>query len=495
MPVTVAVAPGPLFHLGTVTLAGPVPDEARAKFALAPGQPARAADVLAAGDRLLTALRDQGYALAKVAPPVATLRTATETLDVSFAVAAGPRVDLGPVTVSGLQRMNPAFVDRRLLVHQGEPFSPEKIEAARADLAALGVFGSVRAVPATTLDAEGRLPLGFVVTERPLHLVTADASYSTDLGLGLSAGWHHRNLFGNAEQLNLTAGVNLGGSAQRKPGYNAAAQFIKPDFWARDQTLQVDLGAVDQYLQAYDRRAVTADALLARKLSPHWTATAGLSGEQARITQEGVTQNYTLLAVPLGLRYDDTDNLFNPTRGIRAAATATPTQSLAGKPGTFVLAQLAGSTYLDASALWGAPGRSVVALRGLVGRAFGVSQFGLPPDQRFYAGGSGTVRGYRYQTVGPLFPDDTPEGGTAVSAGTIELRQRILDNYGAVAFVDAGQVNANGAPFGGQTRVGAGIGARYYTAIGPIRLDFAVPLDKPPGGDSFEVYIGIGQAF
>jgi translocation and assembly module TamA len=136
-----------------------------------------------------------------------------------------------------------------------------------------------------------------------------------------------------------------------------------------------------------------------------------------------------------------------------------------------------------------------VALRGLVGQASGVGVFGLPPDQRFYAGGSATVRGYRYQTLGPQFADQKPTGGTAIATGTVEVRQRILSSYGVVGFVDVGQVSANGAPFTSNWHAGAGVGARYYTPIGPIRLDVAVPLNKLPGGDSFELYIGIGQAF
>ena len=130
-------------------------------------------------------------------------------------------------------------------------------------------------------------------------------------------------------------------------------------------------------------------------------------------------------------------------------------------------------------------GRSILALRGLVGQVSGAGVFGLPPDQRFYAGGSSTVRGYRYQTLGPQFPDRIPTGGTAISTGTVELRQRILGSYGVVGFVDVGQVSANGAPFTSNWHAGAGLGARYYTPIGPIRLDVAVPLNKLPGGDSF----------
>jgi translocation and assembly module TamA len=125
----------------------------------------------------------------------------------------------------------------------------------------------------------------------------------------------------------------------------------------------------------------------------------------------------------------------------------------------------------------------------------GASNLDLPPDQRLYAGGSPTVRGYRYQSIGPLFPDGDPVGGTAVDAASIELRQRLFGTFGAALFVDAGQASAKGLPFTGTFRVGMGGGLRYYTRIGAVRLDVAVPLNRPPQGDSFEIYVGLGQAF
>jgi translocation and assembly module TamA len=416
-------------------------------------------------------------------------------LDVTFPVTSGPRVDIGQISIRGLHAVNASFADRQLTLHEGERFNPAAIEAARQDLSSLGVFSSVRAIAGTQLDPDGRLPIVFLVAERPRHQVSATIGYSTDLGAEVSASWLDRNLFGNAEQLRLTASATGGGSAQKEPGYSVAAQFIKPAFPWRDTSVQADLGAVDQYLEAYDRKAITGDLLLNYKITPQWTASGGVNGEKARITQEGMTNDYTLAGIPLTLKYDDTDNLFNATRGVRAIASVTPTQSFTGKPGTFVLSQVTASTYLDLSSLWRQDGRSVIALRGIVGKAFGVGQFGLPPDQRFYAGGSATVRGYKYQSVGPQFPDGNPQGGTAMSAATVEYRQRILENYGFAAFVDAGQVTANGVPFAGNYHVGVGVGARYYTSIGPIRLDVAVPVNKEPGGDSFELYIGIGQAF
>lgn len=491
VPVKVSITLGPLFHLRKIDVTGQLPADALAKLGLSPGAPAVASDVLGAQTRLLNALQSEGYALAKVDTPLAVEDPSADALDLTFKVDTGPRVDLGPITLNGLKGVNPSYIRRRLLLHSGEQYNPGAIEAARQDLVSTGLFSIVRAVPADHTDPEGTLPLQFDFTERPIHSVSFGAAYSTDLGVMLNIGWSDRNLFGNGEQLNLTAGFQGGGTAVVSPGYNVNAQFIKPDFLARDQSLQVDLGAVKQDLLSYDQKAVLGDVLLNRKLSPHWSGSVGVAAEQEQITQEGETRDYTLLGLPITLKYDSSNSLLDPTQGIRAVASVTPTQSFGHTEATFLIMQASGSTYLD----FNTSGRSVLALRGLIGDAAGASQFELPPDKRFYAGGTATVRGYKYQSLGPEFPDGHPEGGTSVVAGTVEFRQRILSSYGAVAFLDAGQVSANGGPFTGNYGVGVGVGARYYTPIGPIRLDVAVPLVKQSGSGNFQLYIGIGQAF
>jgi translocation and assembly module TamA len=496
-PVTVAVSAklGPLFHLRKVEAPGALPAKARAELGLKPGAPARAEDVLAAQARLLDALRNEGYALAKVPAPAVIEDAAADALDVSFSVTTGRRVDFGKISVNGLRTVNRQFIEGRLLIHTGEQYSPQAVEKARADLVSLGVFRSVLVKTADSLDAEGRIPVEFDVVEGPAHAVSVGAAYSTDLGANLTANWSDRDLFGNAEQLNLTAGVQGGGTAIKGPANYFTAQFIKPDFLDRNQSLQVDLSAVRQNLLAYFQKGTSADVLVKRTFWTNWSASIGISGEAENITQQGVTRDYTLVGLPIAVKYDSTNSLLDPTSGVRAAATATPTLALGSSHAVFVPMQLSGSTYLDLSSLWNNPGRSVVALRGLFGVVEGASQFELPPDQRFYAGGSATVRGYEYQSIGPQFPDGTPEGGTSIVAGAVEYRQRILANYGFVAFVDGGQVAAQGSPFNDGLRFGAGLGFRYYTSFGPIRLDVAVPLTRIPNGGSFEIYLGIGQAF
>jgi len=490
---------GPLFTLRHVGLDGAVPAAGRRAFTLHPGEPARAASVLGAGGAVLGALREEGYAFAVVDQPLAVLVPGAHALDVSFHVTPGPRVDLGPIALHGLARVNLGFVRRRLLVHQGQLYQPSKLEAARQDLAGVGVFSGVTVRTAPALDAQGELPVTFDFAERPRHTVGFTVAYSTDLGGSAGATWSDRNLFGNAEQLNLAATLTgLGGTAVTGLGYDVTAQLIKPDFLRRDQQIEFDLAAIKQDLEAYQQTAFTVGTVLTRKLTRQWSVSLGLTAEQERILQEDATRDYTLVALPVTGKFDST-GLSNPlddaTHGVRATIGASPTQSISNSA-TFVILQASASTYFDLARLgWSKPGASVFAVRGLVGSAQGAGQFDLPPDQRFYGGGSATVRGFKYQSVGPLFADSNPEGGAAIDAASIEFRQRVWGNIGAAVFIDAAQVDASSAPFEGTLREGAGAGLRYYTPIGPIRVDVAVPVNAPPHGDAFELYLGLGQAF
>jgi translocation and assembly module TamA len=491
--VSVTITPGPVFKLRLIRLEGDVPKDMQSVLGLSPGDPAVAADVLSAGARLLTALRDSGHALARVPAPIATLDPAAQALDVTFNVQAGPRVALGDISVSGLTRLHESYLRRRLGLSSGQPYSPAAIAQARQDLADSGLFSTIRVEPAQALDAAGRLPVAVDVKERKLRTVNLGASFSTDEGGSLTAAWTHRDLWGEAEKLTISGALTeLGGTANRQPGYNLGAVLALPDWRRRDQTLSFNVMAMRQYLDAYDRTGITAGATLSRKLDKHLTVSLGLTTTLEEVTQEGERNTYRLLQVPLSLTYDTTTSLLDPTSGMRAGASLTPTLSLGnGSNSMFLIGQASASAYFD----FGTKGRSVLALRGLVGVAEGAGVFAIPPDQRFYAGGGGSVRGFRYQSLGKQFASGRPVGGNAVDVGSVEFRQRIGASWGAVAFLDAGQISSDAVPFAGSPKVGVGTGVRYYTSIGPIRLDVAVPLTRERKADAFELYIGLGQAF
>ena len=502
--ITLSVSLGPQFNLGAITLKDDEPEPPtaaqRKALGLHAGQPALAADVLAAQDRLLAALREDGHALAEVKPPVAYLHPGTHTLSIVFDVHQGPRVDIGAIRLDGLKQVNARFVRRRLLVHTGQLYQPSKIEAARQDLLSTGVFSDVRVSIPHALDDAGRIPLDFQFAEAKRYTVSAQIGYSTDLGGSAGVSWTDHNVFGNAESLEVTAlATGVGGTSENGLGYDVFANFTKPDFYSRDQTLVVRVEGLKQNLEAYDQTALIVRAGLTRQLSERWIVAGALGFEQEQIIQQGTTRDYTLVNVPLSIAYDSTDlaNPLNPaTHGIKASIGATPTYSITQGGTFFTILQGSGSTYFDLARVGLAkPGRSVIALRGIVASVQGATVFELPPDQRLYAGGSNTIRGYKYQGVGPLFPNNDPVGGTSLDAATVEFRQRLFKSFGAVAFADAGQVADNSAPFSGGLRIGAGVGARYFTPIGPIRLDVAVPLDTVRGNDSFELYIGLGEDF
>jgi translocation and assembly module TamA len=495
--VEVALVPSTVFPLRQVALRGTVPEAVRAAFPLAPGQPARAEAILAAREVLRTALRREGFALAQVSEPDAVLDPAAQALDVAFDVQAGPRLDLGAIAVAGTERLDPDFVRRRLKLREGETFDPARLAAARRDLMALPAVAGVRIEEGTAPDAAGRLPLVVHVAERKRQVLDLAAAWSTDEGGRLSAAWTHRNLLGRAEQLTLSAAATqLGGTAVRAPGYHLEALLVLPEVPGPTRTLTLGASAQRTYLRAYSRSAVRASAVVKQPLAERWNATAGAAVEQARITQEGQVYDFLLLQAPLGVAYDSTTDLLDPVSGARAGLSVTPTMSVGRRGRGFAVAQASASTYLDLGGLTGAEaGRTVLALRALVGAILGGDVLDLPPDQRFYAGGSGTIRGYRFQSVGPQFASGRPRGGTAIDAATVELRQRIGESWGMAAFVDAGQISSGGVPFTGELRVGAGVGVRYHTGIGPIRADVAVPLVRQRKTDAVQFYIGIGQAF
>jgi translocation and assembly module TamA len=517
---------GPLYHVRNVTIDGDLPKSAEGALPLKTGAPAVAASVLGAGAKLLSVLGDQGYAFAKVDPPVAYEDKTDPVLDVTFHVEAGVKARIGEIRVRGLKRVHEQIVRRRLLVHTGDQYNSSAIERARADLLSLGVFAAVSVEVGSEVDGTGGVPITFRVRERLRHFVNVTAAYSTDLGGSGGVTWGDRNVFGNGEQLTVTTQLlNAGGSSTNGLGYDATVKFLLPDFGHRDQTLQFSVGAIKQILEAYDQTATTAGVTLSRKLNRRWTVSLGVSGVNEKIIQVvGVcgptapltpckapnqadtlpidsTFYYTLIQLPFVVAYDSTDlasPLDDPTQGMRDSVSITPTHSLGASSATFLIDQIKAATYFDLDHLLPtSPGRSVLAGRVLIGLAQGASESSLPPDQRFYGGGSASIRGYAYQAVGPNFPNtDFPVGGTALLAGGIEYRQRFGQNFGAAFFVDAGQVSNTLTLAPKDIFVGVGAGVRYYTPIGPIRLDVAFPTKTTAIDDqSFQVYIGLGQAF
>ena len=119
----------------------------------------------------------------------------------------------------------------------------------------------------------------------------------------------------------------------------------------------------------------------------------------------------------------------------------------------------------------------------------------MRPRRRYYVGGGGSVRGYAYRNVGPRVSGEVI-GGRSFFETSTEIRTRITETFGVVGFVDAGAAYSSQFPdFSEELKVGVGAGLRYFSPIGPLRLDFAVPLAPDKDDPDFAIYVGLSQAF
>jgi translocation and assembly module TamA len=494
------VATGPVYRVTDLAIQGPpdivgYPGLDRSKLALGPGKPADAALILGTEDEILGQVRNRGYALAKVSRREVLIDHATHEAKVTFVVEPGPETRMGQVTFSGTEKVDTTYLQRRVPYEEGDPYSPAKVDALRDRLTALGVFNSVRIKPATALNDKGELPIDVELTDRVPRTIGFGLSYETIRGFAVNGYWTHRNLFGQAESLRLSAEVNnIGeGNVATDFGYGFKIDFRKPDWWLKQQDATANAAAVNEIYDAYTKKAVSFGVGLDRTFNPHWRAKVGLTGEVSQITRYGIAGNYKLFGIPMQVIDNQANSETDATKGYRLTLNVTPYYDFTHPSNPFVIARLTGTAYLDVSG----NGRSVLAGRASFGSMPGGTANNIPFDKLFYAGGGGSVRGFAYQSAGPRDAWNNPLGGASVVEGSIEFRQRIGKAFGAVAFVDAGSAYTDTLPNFSQfaPRIGTGAGVRYYTDFGPARLDVGIPLNKRDGDAPFGIYVSIGQAF
>ena len=200
-----------------------------------------------------------------------------------------------------------------------------------------------------------------------------------------------------------------------------------------------------------------------------------------------------MLSLPLHFDWDSSGNLLDPSRGGRVILQLAPFQDIETTDLNFLKSRITATRYLR---LLKAPSL-VLAGRASLGVINGTSLLDIPPDERFYAGGGGSIRGYAYQSVGPLDEGDDPIGGRSVLELSAELRFMLTDRIGMVTFLDGGSAFASTFPDSSEDlQWAAGLGFRYFTPIGPLRLDVGFPLDRRTEiDDAFQIYVSIGQAF
>jgi translocation and assembly module TamA len=347
--------------------------------------------------------------------------------------------------------------------------------------------------PRRTIAAE----LGYVTGQGAPYTDFGTGVGSPQLGYGTGEGARAEVSWTNRDMISPEGAVTfrgVGGTREQ----SLAAQLRQNNFYDRDRALTAQVIAAHVVYDAYDARTFAISAGLERQsniiFQKKWTWSIGTefvaTDERDSILSTGVLRRRTFLvgALPGSIGYDCTDDLLNPTRCFRLTLHLSPEVSLQSGTHVYLKSQIDGSAYLPIT------GRTVLAGRFRFGSIEGTSLDSIAPSRRFYAGGGGSVRGYGYQDIGPTDVNGLPVGGRALTELSVEARIR-FGNLGVVPFLDAGNLDESAEPKFSGLRYGAGLGFRYYSSFGPIRVDLGTPINRRPGESRLGIYVSLGQAF
>ena len=497
--VELSATPGPRFTFQSVELkgiesAGERAGKLREAFAVKTGDPVVADKVIAAGVALKVALGEEGFALAEVGEQDIVLDHQSATARLMLPVTPGPVAHFGDIHVTGQPPFSARHVGVIARFKKGDQYERSDVDDLRRALIATGLIASVetKLIP---VDGGRTVDIAVHLEPAPMRTIAGELGYGTGEGVRLEASWQHRNFF-NPEGALTVRGV--AGTQEQL----AAVTYRRSNFMRRDQVLTAQISASDVDRDAYDANTLLLGAGVERQSNFIWQKkwTWSLGGEliatderdTVKSTGEARRRTFFIAAIPASLTYDGSDSLLDPTKGFRLGGRVSPELSFHG--GTFGYTR----AQLDASAYHPLSDRIVAAGRIRLGTIFGAARDDIAPSRRFYAGGGGSVRGYGYQRLGPRDVDGDPVGGRSLAEFSLEARIRLKafgGNFGIVPFFDGGTLSTKSMPDLSAWQFGVGIGARYYSSFGPIRVDVGTPLNPQSSDTRIAVVVSLGQAF
>ena len=497
--VVLAAEPGARYYFSSVQLPGldAVGEEAaglRKTFAVEPGDPVLAQKVIDAGTALQVKLGQTGFASASIGEQQIEIDHSAHTASLVLPVDTGPVARFGQLRVDGQPPFGASHVQTIARFDPGDRYQRSKVDDLRRALIATGLVASAEVTLVPSADRQ-TVDVAVRLEPAPMRTVAGELGYGTGEGPRVEASWQHRNFF-NPEGALTVRGV--AGTKEQLAG----VEFRRSNFRRRDQTVSLQAAASKVDRDAYQARTVQLGANIERQSNIIWRKkwTYSLGAEVLATDERGVfgdpttkeTRTFFIAALPASLRYDGSNDLLDPTDGFRLGGRISPELSAHG--GRFNY----GRVQFDASAYHPISSGTVVAGRVRVGTILGARSSQIAPSRRFYSGGGGSVRGYGYQQLGPRDADGDPIGGRGLAEFALEARVRLKafgGNFGIVPFIDGGTLTGDLVPDFRKWQIGAGIGARYYSSFGPIRVDVGTPLNPRSGDARLAVVVSLGQAF
>lgn len=491
------VDPGQQFRIGTLDIdyqgEPPRSDDARAVqsgFSLKPGDIAIPARVIAQQSAIITDLQQRGYAFAETQGRSARGHRDTALVDVTYDVSAGRRTRFGTVEFPPDSPVKAKYLHKLVPFETGDLYNPDDLDKFRSRLNGTGLFSVSTAsmqpgTPDGKADHDATSDVLVHLQMRKHYTLKLGASLSTDQGPGATAELTRRNFTHNGDFLVASANAN-------KYQQALGLQWQRPNQFGYGRNLVLGTGISNENTDAYDRQSLSVngglDVRTDNKINYGFGAEASLVRESGAQSAHDLVQGNVYGYAGI----DRTDSILNPTRGWRVQTRVAPSMTFDGVTAGYVRSTAEASGYLPLDS----QRKFVLAGRVKGGSVWGAALDDLPASSRFYAGGGGSVRGFAYQAIGPLQPGtNTPTGGRSLLLASASARWHFRQKWGLAAFADAGTVGSDAVPELSDMRAGAGVGVRYYTPAGPLRLDFAVPIDPRADDAAFQVYISLGQAF
>lgn len=487
----IMIEPGPRFSFGAARMS-PYAPGTRLPRDFRDTLPARSTAISEAAAAGVEGWRDLGHAKASVAGQTVIADHAARSLDVAIRLEPGPKLRFGTLAITGYNRMRLNRLRKIAGLPEGEVFSPQTVDDVTARLRRTGIFRSVTLTEAEVPNADGTLDMTLLVAEEIPRRFGFGAELATSDGLLVNGYWLHRNLFGGGERFRVDAEIENVGGVEEEAGYRLTARLDRPASFTPDTSAFLSAEAERYTLGDLRLSALSLGFGLSHVVSQDLTVEAGLTYEASTAGFDDLDLDYRLAALPTRLEWDRRNVRLNATRGFYLNAGVTPFLGF-DTTGSGVQIKADARYYRSVAA----DDRVVLAGRVQLGAILGPTLEESPPDYLFFSGGGGTVRGQPYQSLGVTQTVDSTEftsGGQSFAALSAEVRGRISDTLSLVGFLDAGFVGAEGNFSQGAWHSGAGLGLRYNTGIGPIRLDVAAPVTGDTG-DGIQIYLGIGQAF
>ncbi len=514
--IVIAIDEGPRTLVTAVALEGTIPPALPPAatlleaLPLRPEQPLNKEDFDRSKALLLTRLHDAGYARAQVVPRT-EVDSEQHTASVTFTLVPESETVFGHIAIQGEQQVEEQAIRHQLTIHEGQRTSDKALAASADAIYSLGMFQAVTPRALNPEAADEPLDVAFEVIERKPHGLQFGIGYSSTEGFRTQVEWTHRNLFGGAQQLTLSTRYSSieqrGAVTLRLPYFLAARTAFTQTLFARNEQ-EVGFnkgggifGVSGEAQPAFDLFSVGTESRVEHRFTETLSGVAGLNFSyndfsnvnQAALTaaEQEIAEDNTLFVQFMEVQHNTSDSLLNPTRGTVLRGRIDHSTTALISDVSFVKLVLEARHYVPLSQ------RLLLATRLKLG---GIEPYGasteVPFNVRFFAGGPGSVRGFQLNRLGPLNAEGDPIGGMSLIEGSAELRFPLFGDFGAVLFVDFGNVFASSFTYRlGDLRYAVGPGLRYNTPVGPLRLDLGVIVDRRPGEDFGRIEFSIGQAF